>query len=343
MFKEMLKKLIVHHELEREEAYECMTQILSGVVSPAQLSSFISILSYRGVSTEELIGLIQAMRAHSLPLVLEQDYEPIVDTCGTGAGGLKTFNVSTASALVASASGIKVAKHGNRAVTSQTGSADVLQELGVTVDLTPSDIKAALKQHSMCFMFAPIYHQALKYAATTRQEIGFRSIFNLLGPLTNPAGAKYQVIGVFDRQYSKKMAEALKELGSKHVLIVHGADGLDECTLATETFVTELLDGCIREYRLIPEEVGLRRTSMRDLQVQSSAQSAQLILDVLRGERQDEAKDLICFNAGAALYVGQKAPTIVAGVEMAKALIDSGRAFKHYLALVSDSKEVRHA
>lgn len=339
MFKDALRKLMNHQQLEREETYECMAQILGGLVTPAQISSFISILSFRGVGVEELLGMIQAMRDHALPLSIDQK-QPIVDTCGTGAGGVKTFNVSTASALVASASGLRVAKHGNRAVTSKTGSADVLHELGIKVDLTAEEIKAALEKQSMCFLFAPIYHQAMKFAAAARQEIGFRSVFNLLGPLTNPAGAKYQVIGIFDQQYGLKIAQALQELGSKHVLIVHGLDGLDEFTLATETKVVELLDGKIREYFIAPESVGLKRSSLKNISVQSPQQSAELIKAVIRGERTDEARDIICLNAGAALYVGQKAASLEEGVRLAQELIGSGQVNEHYQSIIQSHKEV---
>ncbi|GAA0360579.1 anthranilate phosphoribosyltransferase [Bacillus horti] len=342
MLKETLRKLMAHQRLGRGETYECMNLILAGVATPAQISSFISILSYRGVDTEELIGMIQSMRDHALPIYMDNT-DPIVDTCGTGAGGVKTFNVSTASALVASASGLRVAKHGNRAVTSQTGSADVLQELDISVDLTPGEIKKALDQNNMCFMFAPIYHQAMKFAATTRKEIGFRSIFNLLGPLTNPAGAKQQVIGVFDPQYSLKMAEALHEMGSEHVLIVHGQDGLDECTMATETLVTELMDGQITSYSIAPESFGLERSSLHAIQAKSPQESAQIIREVISGKREDVAKDIICLNAGAALYVGEKAGSIGEGVQLAQKLVEEGHVLAHYQRLAQAQGEMKHA
>jgi anthranilate phosphoribosyltransferase len=342
MFKEALQKLMRKEELSRSDAYKVMTEILEGSATPSQISSFITLLTFRGVSTEELVGLTQAMREHASPLAIEHT-TPLVDTCGTGAAGVKTFNVSTASAIVASSSGLRVAKHGNRSVTSLTGSADVLQELGLRVDLTPEEIEHTLTQNQMCFMFAPIYHQAMKYAANTRKEIGFRSVFNLLGPMTNPAGAKNQVIGVFDPQYMLKMAETLKELGSEHVLVVIGEDGLDEFSISAPTQVTELKNGQIKQFTITPEEVGLQRHAVEEIQVKTPQESAQLIKEVLQGNRKGAAYDIIALNAGAALYVGKKVNSIAEGVQLAKQLIDSKTAYEHYQKMIEIKEEVRHA
>jgi anthranilate phosphoribosyltransferase len=344
MFKDILIRLMNHAHLSREEAYQAMKQILDGEATPSQISSFISIITFRGATTDELIGLTKAMRDYAQPLLINHS-TPVVDTCGTGGGALKTFNVSTASAIVASSSGLRVAKHGNRAVTSQTGSADVLQELGIAVNLSPEEMAVSLDQHQMCFMFAPMYHQAMKHAAATRKEVGFRSVFNLLGPMTNPAGAKYQVIGVFDKQYSIKMAETLRELGSKHVLIVAAEDKLDEFSIASPTHVTELKDGHVSQYLIQPSDVGIQQVSnLQDIQVITPKESAETILDVLQGKNKGSAYDMICLNAGAALYVGNKVKNIGDGVLLAKELIDSGKAFTHYLKLSGGNKGVvRHA
>jgi anthranilate phosphoribosyltransferase len=333
MFKDLLKKIMNKQILNRDEAYQVMKQVLEGQATPSQISSFISILTYRGVTTDELIGLAMAMRdfANILPI---ETTEPLVDTCGTGGADVKTFNVSTASAIVASSSGLYVAKHGNRAVTSQTGSADVLQELGLAFDLSPEEMAKHLERYHMCFMFAPLYHQAMKYAAATRKEIGFRSVFNLLGPLSNPAGAKYQVIGIFDCQYGEKMAEALKKLGSKHVLIVAAEDGLDEFSIAARTTVTELHNGVISTYHITPEEVGIKRVeNLREIQVETPKESAALIVEVLKAENTGAACDMMCYNAGAALYIGQRAGTLQEGVQLARELISSGKAYQHYLRM----------
>jgi anthranilate phosphoribosyltransferase len=342
MLKEALQKLMRKEELSRSDAYAVMTEILEGSATPSQISSFITLITFRGVCTEELVGLTQAMREHASPLIIDHS-TPLVDTCGTGAAGVKTFNVSTASAIVASSSGLRVAKHGNRSVTSMTGSADVLQELGLRVDLTPEEIEQTLNQNQMCFMFAPIYHQAMKYAANTRKEIGFRSVFNLLGPMTNPAGAKNQVIGVFDPQYMLKMAETLKELGSEHVLVVIGEDGLDEISISAPTQVTELKNNQIKQFTITPEDVGLPRHSVEEIQVKTPQESAGLIREVFQGTRKGAARDIIALNAGAALYVGKKVNSIAEGVQLAQQLIDSKAAYKHFLKMAEIKEEVRHA
>lgn len=330
MFKEILGKLMNRAILSRDEAYGVMKEILNGNVTPSQISSFITLITFRGVETEELIGLTLAMREYAQRFPVRGNV-PLVDTCGTGGAGAKTFNVSTASALVASSSGLKIAKHGNRAVTSQTGSADVLQALEIEVELEPAEMAKRLEAHHMCFMFAPLYHQAMKHAASTRKEIGFRTVFNLLGPMTNPAGAQFQVIGVFDPQYSRKIAETLKEVGSKHVLVVSSEDGLDEFSIASKTHVVELKDGAITSYDLEPEQVGLDRLdSISSLRVDSPTESAEVILRVLKGEDQGPAFDMICYNAGAALYVGQKVSSIKEGVQLAQELIQSRKAYEHY-------------
>ncbi|WP_025026768.1 anthranilate phosphoribosyltransferase [Caldalkalibacillus mannanilyticus] len=333
MFKAMLAKMMERKNLTRDEAYLMMKEILSGNATPSQISCFISLVTFRGVEAEELIGLTEAMRDFAQILPVQTHY-PIVDTCGTGGAGAKTFNVSTASALVASSTGLRVAKHGNRAVTSQTGSADVLQELGLEVDLTPEEMARCLEEYHMCFMFAPLYHQAMRFAATTRKEIGIRTVFNLLGPMTNPAGAKHQVIGVFDFKYSLIMAEALRELGSEHVLIVAAEDGLDEFSIASSTRVTELKDGEIRQYSIEPEDVGITRiSSLESLRVSSPVQSAEVITRILRGEEKGSAYDMVCYNAGAALYVGKKVANIAEGVQLARQAIDSKQALEHYLKM----------
>lgn len=342
MLKSALQRLMQKEFLNREEAFKIMTSILNGEATPSQISSLITILSFRGIETEELIGLTLAMRTYSTTLDIDSSI-PLVDTCGTGGSKAKTFNVSTVSAIVASSSGLYVAKHGNRAATSLTGSADVLQELGIPVELTPEEIKQRLINYHMCFMFAPIYHQAMRHAASTRKEIGFRSVFNLLGPLTNPAQAKRQVIGVYDHQYAIKMVEALRELGSEHVLVVTGKDGLDEFTLSTSTLVTELKNGAITEYELNPEEVGLTYRSLEGIQVKTPQESAQIIRYILQGLNKSAAYDIVAYNTGAALYVGGKVTSIKEGVKLAKELIDSGKAYEHYNKMTNLEGAVRHA
>lgn len=342
MFKGVLQKLMAKEELSRDEAYIVMKQILDGEATPAQISSFITILTFRGVSTQELVGLTKAMRDHATPLSISQD-QPLIDTCGTGGDGAATFNISTASAIVASSSGLHVAKHGNRSVSSLSGSADVLEVLGMQVDVSPEKMVDRLTKDHMCFMFAPIYHQAMRHAAGIRKEVGFRSIFNLLGPLTNPAGTKYQLIGVFDQKYSLPMVETLKELGSEHVLVVNGEDGLDEISISAPTHITELKNGTIRQYKLTPEDVGLSRYPISEIQVESAQGSAKIILLVLQGQLKGAAYDIIALNAGAALYVGKKVTTLQEGIQLAKHLIDSKIAYEHYELMVANKGALKHA
>ncbi|MDQ0337650.1 anthranilate phosphoribosyltransferase [Caldalkalibacillus uzonensis] len=342
MLKEILKKLMDRQSLTEQESYQVMQEILSGRATDAQISSLISILTFRGVEVEELTGMARAMRERATPVRLAVN-RPVVDTCGTGGDGAKTFNISTASAIVTASGEVPVAKHGNRAASSLSGSADVLEVLGLPVEMTPAAISKALERFNMCFMFAPIYHQAMKYAAGPRKEIGFRSVFNLLGPLTNPALTKHQVIGLFDDGYSEKVARTLQRLGAEHVLIVAGEDGLDELSVCAATRVTELKDGRINRFTVTPEETGLRRHPLRAIQVETPQESAKLIVDVLSGKNKGAAYDIVCFNAGAALYVGQKAPTLAQGVELAKTLIDSGQAYRHYQLMKENKEAIRYA
>ena len=242
------------------------------------------------------MGLTRAMREMAAPVELEMERtgDRYVRNGGDGA---KTFNVSTASALVAASAGVPVAKHGNRAASSLSGSADVLEVLRLPVEVDPEGIKRAIKQFNMCFMYAPLYHKAMKYAAGPRKEIGFRTVFNLLGPLNNPAGTRHQVLGLYDHSYSEKIAQTLKHLGAEHILIVTGEDGLDELSVSAPSLVTELRDGQVRQYRLTPEEVGLRCHPLSAVQVNTPQESAAMILAVLKGE-EGGAHDMVCFNAG---------------------------------------------
>lgn len=342
MLKEALKKVMDKKILSEEESYRAMMDILQGRATAAQIGCFMSLLTFRGVEVEELVGLTRAMREMATPVQLEMD-GPVIDTCGTGGDGAQTFNVSTASALVAASAGVPVAKHGNRAASSLSGSADVLEVLRLPVEVDPEGIKRAIKQFNMCFMYAPLYHKAMKYAAGPRKEIGFRTVFNLLGPLNNPAGTRHQVLGLYDHSYSEKIAQTLKHLGAEHILIVTGEDGLDELSVSAPSLVTELRDGQVRQYRLTPEEVGLRCHPLSHVQVKTPTESASLILAVLKGEEKGAAYDMVCLNSGAALYVGQKAKSLAEGVELAKELISSGQAYAHYRYMVENQGAIRYA
>lgn len=340
MFKEHLNKCINGEKLTIDEAKALMNEIMSGRATASQIASLLSILRFRGETIDEMTGFACAMRDHMM--VLEYEDPDIIDTCGTGGDGVSTFNISTATAIVVSALGVKVAKHGNRAVSSRSGSADVLEQLGVDIQSSKEEAKQALKERGMSFLFAPNYHSAMKNAVTPRAEIGFRTVFNLLGPLANPARCKKQVIGVYSFNYAEKMAHTLKNLGSEHVLLVTGRDGLDECSISSETDVVELKNGEIKKYVLSPEEVGLDRGSLKNIQVNTVLESARLIEQVLLGKGNQDALNIVSFNAGAALYVAGRVSSIKDGVTLAKESLLSGMVKNHFNSLRS-IKETFHA
>ncbi|MBA2875036.1 anthranilate phosphoribosyltransferase [Thermaerobacillus caldiproteolyticus] len=335
MFKQLLAKCIEGYTLTEQEAYDAMGAIMSGEVTASQIASFLSILRLRGETVEELTGLARGMRSRMMTIHYDEE---VIDTCGTGGDEASTFNISTAAAIVVSSLGVKVAKHGNRAVSSKSGSADVLEALRIDIQETPEEAKESLRTKGLAFLFAPLYHAAMKYAAAPRKEIGFRTAFNLLGPLANPARCKRQVIGVYSTRYAEKIAEALGRLGSSHVVLVTGKDGLDECSITTETDVVELKNGEIRRYILTPEECGLSRGSLKDIQVHTVQQSAELLKAVMEGTANESAINIVSLNAGVALYVAGKVTSIREGVEMAKEAIITKRALMQFQRL--QTKEV---
>jgi anthranilate phosphoribosyltransferase len=330
MFRELLNKCILGSTLTEKEAEEVMNQIMSGNATDSQIASLLTILRFRGETIEEMTGFAKAMRNHMT--VIQYEHE-VIDTCGTGGDQSSTFNISTAAAIVVSSLGIKVAKHGNRAVSSKSGSADVLEHLGIEIQVTSEDAKRALSETGMSFLFAPLYHSAMKHVAKPRKDIGFRTVFNLLGPLANPARCKKQVIGVYSPDYALKMAYTLKNLGSEHVLLVAGKDGLDECSISAETFVVELKNGSISQFELSPEDVGLPKGNLNDIQVSTVAESAALIEKIMYGRGNQSARNIVLLNAGAALYVSGTAKSISEGVQLAKYAIESGRAAEQFQRL----------
>lgn len=327
MFKQLLAKCVEGYTLTEEEAYEAMTTMMSGEATASQIASFLSILRLRGETVDELTGLVKAMRNQMMTLDYEEE---VIDTCGTGGDEAATFNISTAAAIVVSSLGVKVAKHGNRAVSSKSGSADVLEALHIDIQATPEEAKQALKTKGLAFLFAPLYHSAMKYAALPRKEIGFRTVFNLIGPLANPARCKRQVIGVYSTNYAEKLAETLHRLGSEHVLFVTGKDGLDECSISAETDVVELKNGEIRRFVLTPEQYGLKRGKLEHIQVRTVQQSAELLKAVMEGKANESATNIVILNAGVALYVAGKAATIREGVEMAKDAVMTKKAYEQF-------------
>lgn len=325
MIRNAIAKLVQKEDLTFEEAYFAMRQIISGEAEQAQIAGFLVGLRMKGETSHEIAGCAKAMREKAVKIDFED--ENLVDTCGTGGDEVGTFNISTVSAIVASSAGAKVAKHGNKAVSSKCGSADVLRELGVNVELTPEQAKKCLEEIGITFLFAPLYHTAMKYAAPVRQALGIRTVFNILGPLTNPAGAKRQILGVFSENLTEKIALVLKELGSIHALIVHGAGGIDEISIAGHTRVTELKSGEVKTYEITPEDFGLKKWDLNFILGGSSKLNAEIIKRVLDGE-QGPHRDVTLLNSGAAIYVAGLASSIYDGIKMAEEAIDSGKARK---------------
>jgi len=322
-----LDRLIHKEDLSRESMLALMRAVMAGELPPTQTAALIVALRAKGETVVEVAAAAEVMRELSAKVEVG-DLAHLVDTCGTGGDGLSTFNISTTSAFVAAAAGAKVAKHGGRSVSSKTGSADVLEALGADLSkATPERVAESLHTLGVGFMFAPQHHAAMRHAAPVRKELGVRTVFNLLGPLTNPAGAPNQVLGVYAESLTGLIAHVLKELGSKHVLVVHGLDGLDEITLSGPSRIAELKDGVVREYMVTPQELGVALAPLTKLKVEDAQQSATMIRAVLAGES-GPARDIVLLNAGAALYAAGLSDTLKGGVDLARTAIDSGEAAK---------------
>ena len=337
VFKEVLAQLLERHDLTQEVMLGVMRQVMGGELTQAQISAFLIALRAKGETVDEIAAAAMVMRELSTKVDI-QDRSHLIDTCGTGGDGIQTFNVSTVSAFVAAAAGAKVAKHGGRSVSSTCGSADVLEVLGVNVNQTPQQVAASVNGIGIGFMFAPNHHSAMKHAAPVRRELGVRTLFNLLGPMTNPANARRQVMGVFDQSLTAKLAKVLQQLGSEHVLVVHGADGMDEISFTGDTFVAELKNGQVTEYRINPAQLGLALHAIKDIQIQNAEESKAMILAVLNG-KPSAARDIVLMNAGAAIYVSGLVDTMQAGVDKAAAVIDSGAALEKLHQLISYSNQ----
>jgi anthranilate phosphoribosyltransferase len=332
--------------LTRNEARAAMAEILNGQATDAQIAALLVALHMKGETVEEIVGFAQAIRAAATPLETEDGHaldlsgterDALVDTCGTGGDTSGTFNISTATALVAAGAGVRVAKHGNRSVTSKCGSADVMEALGVKIDLPPSRIAACLEQTGIAFLYAPSLHSAMKHVQVVRRDLRLRTVFNLLGPLTNPAHASAQVVGVYSADLVEKLAEALSELGLRRALVVHGRDGLDEITITGPTLIAEVRNGQVRSYEVTPEEFGLRRASLSDIAGGDAQENAALIRRVLDGER-SACRDVVLLNAAAALVAAGQMDTVQAGVPVAAYAIDSGHARQRLELLVEFTK-----
>lgn len=322
MNNQLLVSVMNQTDLSAEETRQIISAIMEGTISEPLMAAFLTALEIKGITTQELTAAAVVMREKSEKMSLAE--EIIVDTCGTGGDAADTFNVSTASAFVVATAGAKVVKHGNRAISSRCGSADVLEALGADINLSPVQTKEVIAETGIGFLFAPAYHKAMKHVANVRKQLGIKTIFNRLGPLTNPAGANYQVIGVYDPDLTETFCQVLRELGSKHVLCVSGLEGLDELSVTGKTKVSELKDGVIQSYVITPEDYHLTRSELADLSGGTAADNAKIIRELFSGQK-GARRDLLVLNAAAALYVAQKADSLEQGVLMAAQLLDSGK------------------
>lgn len=332
MIKEVLAKLLDRHALTEAEAEAVMLEIMDGMATPAQVAAYLAALRMKGESVEEITGSARALRSRATRIRINDPI--VVDTCGTGGDGLGTFNVSTTVAFVVAGAGVTVAKHGNRAVSSRAGSADVLQSLGVRIDLPPERVEACLNQVGIGFLFAPLFHPAMKQVAELRRELGVRTMFNLLGPLTNPAGASIQVLGVYAESLTDLMTKVLMKLGARHCYVVHGLDGLDEITLTDRTRVSEGKGGRITSYFVEPRDFGFERVRLKDLAGGDAEENARITRDILSG-REGPRQHLVLLNAAPALVASGKASTLQEGAILAHKIIQSGAAMEKLERLVA--------
>lgn len=332
-FKDTIAKVADGHSLSQQEAQQAFDIILSGSATPSQLGGFLMALRVRGETVEEVTGAVATMRSKMLPVSAPAN---AIDIVGTGGDNSGSYNISTCTAIVVAGCGVPVAKHGNRSLSSKSGSAEALAELGINIDIGPEKITECIEGAGIGFMFAPLHHAAMKHVGPTRMELGTRTIFNLLGPLSNPAGVKRQMVGVFARKWIDPVAEALKNLGSEHVWVVHGSDGMDEITTTGPSFVTEVKNGEMRSFEVSPEDVGLPRATLADLKGGQPAENAAALKKVLAGEK-NAYRDVVLFNAAASLIVAGEVDDLKAGVERAANAIDTGAAADHLARLVAIS------
>jgi anthranilate phosphoribosyltransferase len=349
MILESLKKVVEREDLSAEEAFMTMDEIMSGKATDAQIAAFLTALRLKGETVAEITGFARAMREKVSPVKVRgqvdasisgTDREALVDTCGTGGDASNTFNISTATAFVVAGAGIPVAKHGNRSVSSLCGSADVVEALGVSLELPPEQVGHCIDEVGIGFLYAPLLHKAMKYVMTARREIRIRTVFNILGPLTNPAGASAQVMGVYQEGLTEVLARVLNELGSRRAFVVYGLDGLDEISASGESKVSEVRGGHVHTYRVSPEDFGLRRSRLSDLQGGNAAENAQIIRRLLNGE-EGPKRDVVLMNASLAIAAGGKANDFHEGVKIAARSIDSGAAMEKLGRLVEFSR--RHS
>ena len=330
--KTAIKRVVAFRDLTEKEVYSVFMDIMTGKAAPSQIGAFVTALRMKGETVGEIVGAAKAMREKSVKIKFAPE-KMIFDTCGTGGSGTNVFNISTACGFVLAACGVSMAKHGNKAVSGRCGSADVLKELGVKLDIKPSAVKKCIQKINIGFLYAPLFHKAMKYAALPRKEIGIRTIFNVLGPLTNPALAQRQVVGVYKEELTEKLAKVLKKLGTKRAYVVYGMDSLDEVTITGKTRITELSNGRIRSFYVSPRDFGLKKATMKDIQGASAKKNAKIIMDILKGKKGPK-RDVVLMNSSVALMASGKTKDFKSGVETAAEVIDTGLALGTLNALI---------
>ena len=336
MIKEAIIKLSKKQDLAYAEAEAVMDEIMSGQATPVQMSAYLTALALKGETIDEITASAAGMRAHCIKLLHNLD---VLEIVGTGGDGSNSFNISTTSSLVIAAGGVPVAKHGNRAASSKSGAADVLEALGVKITLTPERSAEILKKINICFLFAQNYHIAMKYVAPIRKELGIRTVFNILGPLSNPAGANMELMGVYDQTLVEPLAQVMANLGVNRGMVVYGQDSLDEISMCAPTSVCEIRDGKFTSYEITPEQFGYERCEKGALTGGTPAENAEITKAILKGEEKGSKRQAVCLNAGAALYIAGKAASIEEGVKLAEFLIDSGAALKKLEEFVEETNK----
>lgn len=336
MIKEAILKLAKKEDLSYQEAEAVMNEIMGGEASPVQMSAYLTALSLKGETIDEITASASGMRAHCIKLLHDMD---VLEIVGTGGDGSNSFNISTTASLVIAAGGVPVAKHGNRAASSKSGAADVLEALGVNISISPEKSAELLKKINICFLFAQNYHIAMKYVAPIRKELGIRTVFNILGPLSNPAGANMELMGVFDEPLVEPLAQVMAKLGVVRGMVVYGQDKLDEISMSAPTTVCEIKDGWFQSYELTPEQFGYTRCEKKELVGGTPEENAAITKAILKGEERGAKRQAVCLNAGASLYITGKAATMEAGVRMAEDLIDSGAALAKLEEFVRESNQ----
>lgn len=337
MIKEAIYQLINGNDLTYEQAKEVMEEMMTGAATQAQMGGFLTALRMQGETIDEITAFATVMREKGIKIEPKRE---VIDIVGTGGDEVGTFNISTTSAFVVAAGGVPVAKHGNRSVSSKSGAADVLERLGANLNLTPEQNEKVLNACDVCFLFAQKYHSSMKYAAPVRKELGVRTVFNILGPLSNPAAATMQLLGVYDKKLAKPLAQVLSNLGVTRGVAVCGEDGLDEITLTGETDVHEIRFGEITSYSITPEQFGLRRCALQELIGGTPEENAQIARDILTGKEKGPKRDIVVMNAGMSLYLGKDGISLEEGVQMAQDILDSGKAYKKLQQFVKLTNEV---